>query len=228
MSFVELEKGALEISTICERARHLLSKLHSQSSPWEEILEVVREMNEIDHQVSEWRQRPEWSFKTLSRGEISGHADDISRLPDKVEIHRDVWMAYEWNYHRTGRIILHQTLLECLLQSSGDMAPGMYEAEVDKQTARSMYIIFTLADQVLSTVPQSLGDIDCLGHCCPRDSERPRSGAIGAYFLLWPIKIIKGPTSMASEEQRTRASLIFDMIRERTGMKASLGSLSCI
>jgi hypothetical protein len=228
MSFVELEKGALEISTVCERARHLLSKLHAQTSPLEETLDVVREMNEIDHQVSKWRQRPEWSYKTLSRAEVSGPADDISRLPDKVEVHRDVWMAYEWNYHRTGRIILHQTLLECLLQASRNLSPGMYGAEVDKQTARSMYLILTLAEQILSTVPQSLGDVDCLGHCCSHDSGRPRSGAVGAYFLLWPIKIIKGPTSMASEEQRTRASVVFDEIRQRTGMKASLGSLSCI
>lgn len=228
MSFVQLEKGALDVNSVCERARSLLSQLHQNPSSWEDIIQLVREMMAIDEQNAQWRQRPEWTFKTLSRNELLGDPDSVDHLPETIELHRDVWMAYEWNYHRTARIILHQMLLECLLQPSSDLPPAVSSQEISQYAEESLTTIHQLADQVLSTVPQTLGDITNLGRCRSRNSDQPSCQAIGGYLILWPIKTIKSPGSMTTEKQKQEASRVFERIRDRTGMKSNLGSLSCI
>ncbi|VUC30935.1 unnamed protein product [Clonostachys rosea] len=228
ISFVELEKGAFDVTAVCERARSLLSGLKSGAPSWEEMIQLVREMISVDLKISRWRERPEWTFKSLPRSALTGDPGCISRLPARVEVHRDIWMAYEWNYHRTGRIILHQTLLECLLQPSIDLPSAISAHEISNYIDASTSIIHDLADSILSTVPQSLGDIDSTGQCVSLTSDKPGWQAIGAYLLLWPIKIIKSHNSMATETQRHNAELCFERIRERTGMKANLGPLSSI
>lgn len=231
MSFVQLEKGALDISKVCDNAQQVLRKLTSSTSPWEEVMQLVCEMHSIDQANCQWRQRPEWSFKTLSREEISTEPSATCHLPERVEIHRDLWMAYEWNYHRTSRIILHQQLIECLYQAStgsAELPTSFSEDEVTTWAEASMSTIRVLIDEVLSTVPQSLGDVDCLGQYIGGRSDAPRCQAIGAYLILWPIRVIKGPTSRATEPQRLRADDVFERIRECTGMKSHLGTLSSI
>lgn len=227
-SFVELEKGAFDVTAVCDRARSLLSRLKYGANSWEEMIQLVREMISVDLNVSRWRDRPEWTFQSLPRSALTGDPECISRLPARVEVHRDIWMAYEWNYHRTGRIILHQTLLECLLQPSIDLPTAVSAHEISNYIDASTSIIHDLADGILSTVPQSLGDIDNTGQCVPPTCDMPGWQAIGAYLLLWPIKIIKSSNSMATETQRHDAELCFERIRERTGMKANLGPLSSI
>ncbi|KAG9253963.1 uncharacterized protein F5Z01DRAFT_655617 [Emericellopsis atlantica] len=228
-SFSRLEKGALRISEVCVKARMLLQQLTSYTSSSEEVLQLVREMYCLDQEVSEWRRRPEWSFKTVSRSEISSEAEVSNHLPERVEIHRDIWMAYEWNYHRTARLILHQQLLQCLeklASSSSTIESGHLDSQIACWMERSVSTIHTLADQVLATVPQSLGNVNSLGQYRRNRTAQSSHRAIGAYLLLWPIRVIGSETSRAAERQIRSAVVVLDGIREHTGMKSHLGTLS--
>ena len=190
---------------------------------------MVKEMHDLDQVASTWRQGPSWAYKTIHRSEITQDRSIAHKLPEFVQLHRDVWIAYEWNYHRTARIILHEQLLECLdrLQSvySGSQGPSPMDLCLLKEA--SISIIRALVDEVLFTVPQSLGDVDHEGNIMHTPSPGPNCQAVGGYFLLWSIKTIK-VTRSATEEQREVAKEVFERIRECTGMKSALGELSSI
>ncbi|KAF7542631.1 hypothetical protein G7Z17_g11413 [Cylindrodendrum hubeiense] len=231
VSTVRLEKDALEISTMCQKANEILRSLSAETLSLEQFLDLFPQMTRLDQKAALQRCKPEWHFKTLQRSEVVGNQDVISRFPEKIELHRDVWMAYEWNYHRTARIILHQKLLACLERArSLSTSQHDFDSEIiiryEEETSLSQIEI--LADEILATVPQSFGEIDRLGRCLPDPSKPPRCQAIGAYLLLWPMKIIKDPKGMAKSSQKAAAQVLFERIRECTGMKSNLGALSII
>lgn len=228
---MHLEKDSLKITTVCQKANNLLESLDDQKLPRNTLLQVMQEMVHLDYEAAQWRNKPEWAFRTAARLELTGDPEVIAKLPEMLHLYPDLWMAYEWNYHRTARIILHQQLLACL-RRVWDALPLDETTEAQAQDEKllslerlSLRIIRTLADDVLSSAPQFFGDVSSLGHCT---TNAPNSQAIGAYFLLWPIKIIKAPTGMTTEDQKDAAHSIFERIRECTGMKSSLGSLSII
>ncbi|KAI5464755.1 hypothetical protein BGZ63DRAFT_412256 [Mariannaea sp. PMI_226] len=231
LSVVHLEKDGLDISTICARANQILRDLNEGAIDYKMGVDLISEMISLDHKTTQWRARPEWSFRTLKKNEITGNQDIIGRFPDTIQLHRDIWMAYEWNYHRTARIILHQKLLACIAKVSSmpNTSRSVDTTKILGDVERSsLFQIEVLADEILATVPQSMGDINNLAVCIPDPSSPPRSQAIGAYFLLWPMKIVKAPGGMCTASQKASAQMVFERIRECTRMKTNLGGLSMI
>lgn len=229
LPYVCIEKDNFHINKTCERARNLRKTLKDTDLPAEQMVDMIKEMHDLDQVATTWRQSPGWTFKTIHRSEITQDDSTVSTFPEYVQLHQDVWIAYEWNYHRTGRIILHEELLECLDRLQSLDAGSQENIPIDLSSLReaSVSIIWALIDQILSTVPQSLGDIDHEGNLRATLSNGPKCEGIGGYFLLWSIKIIKS-TPSATIEQRSMAERVFERIRECTGMKAALGELSSI
>ncbi|KAL8777957.1 MAG: hypothetical protein Q9203_002276 [Teloschistes exilis] len=226
---VQTEKENAQIHSVCERARTLLDLVDSVGLHPEEILRCVKELRECDNATTLWRRGPNWAFQVKHRSEIVQHGPITHVLPEYIQLHPDIWTAYEWNYHRTGRIILHRHLLECLARLLGTQPAHLdnfsEEAECIRRT--SLAIIRNLAGEVLSTVPQSVGDIGHDGKLLADSTRTTAWRAIGSYFLLWPIKIVKS-LNQATLEQREAAEEAFERIRKYTGMSTYLGELSCI
>ena len=222
---VQIEKQNLEIANICGRARKLLDSITDSKLEVGEVASMVKEMHSLDRTAITWRNGPNWSFKTIHRSDLLLDADKIAQFPSVIQLHRDTWIAYEWNYHRTARIVLHGQLLQCLNQLLSTTQEE-YRADLELLTRVSVGIIQTLADEILSTVPQSLGDVDHEGNVQVSSSASKCRG-VGAYLLLWPIKTVKGNKSTTAE-QRKSAQCVFERIRDYTGMKATLGELSSI
>jgi hypothetical protein len=219
-----IEKENHQISKICERARELLSKINENNVPLEETVEMMKEINALDQAATTWRHGPAWTYKTFHRSQLTQDRELLSRWPEWIQLHRDLWIAYEWNYHRTSRIVMHEHLLERLdrlhnmcVGYQANLRPVLYSFE-----EASINIIKGLADEVLSTVPQSLGEVDFEGNVLDVAPGTKLSRAIGGYFLLWPIKIVKS-TRSATSEQRGAGEDVFERIRECTGMKTALG-----
>lgn len=130
------------------------------------------------------------------------------------------------SYLLSARITLLQRLVACIdAAEESPQANDIVLKQLQIQKAQSTTLIRLLADQVLATVPQSFGDLTLTGE---RSIELAGSRSIGAYFLLWPIKIMKAETTSTSPEQKQASALVFERIREYTGMKKNLGSLSII
>lgn len=230
----KLERDGQSISILCHRARQLLARISDTNAPPRtEALKLVKEMQQLDKEAAEWRQTPEWAYSIVPKPTHMDIPHDIyTLLPDGLQLHRDVWMAYEWNYHRAARMILHGQLLHCL----GEVVAGI-EAESEVQVEisldlrtnmeTSIAIVQMLAEEVLATVPQCFGDIDATGRPIEK-GKLPGCRAIGAYLLLWPIKIIKGVEAATSKQQKEVGGLVFERIRDCTGMKKNLGNLSII
>jgi hypothetical protein len=213
---------------VCARARSLLKNIQNSETTAVQTIEMVKEMNELDRVSTTWRDGPAWEFKTIHRTQISDDIGAVSRFPEYIQLHQDVWIAYEWNYHRTARIILHEHLLECLSRLEG-MCPKESGVLGDITSSRetSISLIQSLVDEILSTVPQSLGEIDHEGKSLEITKGLSICQGVGGYFLLWPIKIVKG-LPCATSEQRTSAQRVFERIRDCTGMKEMLGDASSI
>ncbi|KAI0132450.1 hypothetical protein BJ170DRAFT_613966 [Xylariales sp. AK1849] len=227
--FVRLEKDAFQIKKTCETAQKLLGIISNQTQPVATIVEIVQEMMILDEATSGWRQTSDWSFATLQVSAIPLLESSARPLTETVELHADVWNAYEWNYHRTARIILRQKLLKCLEAAQESVASDISAAVIiDSMIQQSRGVIHQLADEVLATVPQSFGDIDHLGRVHNDLNSPPKCRAIGGYLLLWPVKIIKAPTSSTTQAQKGKAQVVFERIREYTGMKSELGDRSSI
>jgi len=190
---------------------------------------MVFEMHELDHISTTWRERPEWEFKTVERSLIFPEQQHSLGFPNFVQLHGDIWLAYEWNYHRTARIILHTHLLETIqrFQSVITDEDTFQSKRILSLKELSVFIIRTLVDEVLSTVPQSLGDIDREGAILGNSMRGRLCSGIGGYFLLWPIRIIK-ENHFATPDQKAGAKEVFERIRECTGMKSVLGDTSSI
>lgn len=95
----------------------------------------------------------------------------------------------------------------------------------------------TITNTPTIQAPQSLGFIDSAGALLipsPEASgfegeileEKKTLQGVGAYFLLWPIKVVKGNKHVGDGE-RESATLVSEMIRDVTGMKGRLGERSC-
>ncbi|KAK8060176.1 hypothetical protein PG996_010106 [Apiospora saccharicola] len=225
--FVRLEKDAHEIKQTCERARSLLESVTVDDVSTDAV-ESLGELYELDQAASGWRQGPQWHFRSVAASEL---ALDLSFRPitRNVELHGDVWKAYELNYHRTARLLLHQQLLkvlEAILAKPSLSAPVVLS--LHDMMDRSTTTVYALVESILATVPQSLGDIDNMGHVPHTQNGIPKCRSIGCYLLLWPIKIIKAPSSTASLEQKRRAQSVYERIRDYTGMKSRLGDLSML
>lgn len=230
MDALHLEKDVLQIVHICQRARDLLKNLTETEMSVRQVVELVHEMHALDQAAVSWRHGPEWAFKTIRKAELTGDEAILAQFPDLIQIYPDIWSAYEWNYHRAARITLHEQLLTCLRRASTASAHLDHSdaASISPLVVESATIIQSLADKVLATVPQSLGDLCDSGRVRDPTSPPPKCRAVGAYLLLWPIKIIKGAQSHASEEQKLAAQSVFERIREYTGAKQYLGDLSSI
>lgn len=231
----QLERDSQSISALCEKARQLLKRIDDRDGPsHREILALVLEMQKLDNEATLWRQTLKWSFSVVPKEEALGIPQNLYvLLPDQLQLHRDIWMAYEWNYHHTARMILHGQLLQCLgetissLKATGSDPRNGIVVELQRQMQISVSIVHVLADEVLSTVPQSLGDVDAAGKPAEH-GKLPGCRAIGAYLLLWPIKIIKSADTVTRKSQKEAGEVVFGRIRDYTGMEKNLGDLSII
>jgi hypothetical protein len=193
------------------------------------MVEMMKEINTLDQAATTWRHGPAWAYKTFHRTELTQDKDVLARWPEYIQLHRDVWIAYEWNYHRTARIIMHEHLLECLdrLHNMCNGEQASLRPVLCSFEETSITIIKGLVDEVLSTVPQSLGEIDYEGNLHDNLPGTKSCQGIGGYFLLWSIKVIKS-TRSATSQQRAAGEEVFERIRECTGMKTVLGDASKI
>ena len=226
LPYVRIEKDNFQINKICARARSLLRSLDNLEGDLNRILDTIKEMHELDRIATTWRKGPEWAYREIHYSSMDQDWSKFPGFPAYVQLHHDVWIAYEWNYHRTGRMIMHEHLMACLsrLQESHS---GINPLELASTEQASLAIIWSLANEILSTVPQSLGDIDHQGKFNQNPSNAPKVRSVGAYFLLWPIKMIKGLKHPTAEQKRI-AQAVFERIREYTGMKSTLGERSNI
>jgi hypothetical protein len=224
--FAGIEMRVVQINDVCERGRRCLKEVEDGGLQPLAIVSAIREMHKLDRTVVNWHEKPHWKYKTVSRNSLSTDPELLSQLPKRIQLHADAWMAYEWNYHRTARILMHRQLLRCL-DRLATCDNDELNREIHALKLHSMTIIRDLAEEILSTIPQSLGDINNKGKVINSVPGKSRGRAVGAYFLLWPIKIIK-QLDTANPDQVMYAKMTFERIREYTGMKSALGDLSKI
>jgi hypothetical protein len=222
---VQVERANHEVVKICDRAKQLLGKLSGPGASTEEVLSLIREIHQLDQTGTRWRTGPNWNYRNISRLSLPQDDPVVATLPHYMQLHTDVWIAYEFNYNRTARIMMHTRFME-IVAAVGSIDQPEVKAEVDILKAKSRSVIQDMADEILATAPQSLGDIDKDGRIIHEEPTFSARG-IGAYFLLWPAKTVKYNKYITVEQQQF-ATKVIERIRDVTGMKETLGELSTI
>ncbi len=227
--YVRLEKSAHGIGETCKRARFLLDHINAGGLPAPTLIDMIKELQCLDQGAVTWRQTSQWSFRSIALSDRPDLLPAVQGITDTIQLHSDVWMAYEWNYHRTARIIFLQQVLQCA-KAALELPDIEEDQELDLHQimATCIFTIQWLADEFLATVPQSLGDIDHMGQLLDEKHGEHRCRGIGGYLLLWPTRTVKAEKSAATLEQKERAERVFERIREYTGMKDLLGEQSII
>jgi hypothetical protein len=227
--YVRLEKNTNEISHTCKRARMLLDSINTGGLTASTIVDTIKELYLLGQTAVSWRQKSEWSFRNIAVSERPDFQQAAHGITDTVQLHPDIWMAYEWNYHRAARMTFLEQLLKCSKAGLKSSELGeTEEKELNRTITQCTSKIQWLADEILSTVPQSFGDINHMGRTHNIKDGPPRYRAVGGYLLLWPIKTSKGQTSVTTLDQKQRAQRVFERIRDYTGMKDTLGNKSII
>jgi hypothetical protein len=227
--FVRLEKNTSMISDTCRRARMLLDLINSGGLPTSTIINMIEELHLLDQSAVSWRQTSQWSFTNLKVAERPDLEAVACGITDTIQLHPDIWMAYEWNYHRAARITFLEQVLKCskaALETSD--LDTTKEQKLTDTIAKCTSTIEWLVNEILSTVPQSLGDVNHMGHVHDMMDGVPRCRGVGGYLLLWPIRISKGQLFGTTPEQKERAWKVFERIRDYSGMKSTLGNKSII
>ncbi|KAI0150371.1 hypothetical protein GGR57DRAFT_194099 [Xylariaceae sp. FL1272] len=94
--FVHLEKDAMRINKICKRVRSFQNASNIDENV-STLLEMTNELLTLDREVSGWRQSARWAYTNVDTAELAPFDSSHIPLTKTIEIHRDIWLIYEWN-----------------------------------------------------------------------------------------------------------------------------------
>ncbi|KAL9093039.1 MAG: hypothetical protein Q9165_004177 [Trypethelium subeluteriae] len=142
----------------------------------EKLREIMRHGIDLDRDITSFmRSLPSvWRYTSFPN-DATG-----TTLPKNIHVHEDLFTAACWNAWRCMRIRLVQVLLaiaELVGEDSRDL---------NSQFMTWQRILTELADDVCSTTPFLLGEID--GQGVPRGTAK--GVALGGYILLYPLHMV--------------------------------------
>lgn len=226
--FVQLESNVTAISVACQEAQHLLEAIERGLSASSQVRKTLERLQHLDSVAAQVRHHLTWSFKVVHIADSPAYTH-LHEITDTVQLYSDIWKIYEWNYHRAARIIFLARLITCATTAAEVVSTQAGDLkDITRIAADSRLQIEYLANDILATAPQSLGDIDSSGNIVQHTDGSSNFRAIGSYLLLWPIRIIRSEKFASTPEQKQRADVVFERMREYTGMKELLGDKSII
>lgn len=228
MPFIQNELNVKTINDMCQEAQRLLVLVEDDKLSTAEVLKALKALQELDQEAVTLRNCPTWMFQTI---QVNNHLPlhHLSHITDTVQLHSSIWLIYEWNYHRTARIIFLTRLANCAMATmKKTLHRNPQIQEVERIHGSSILHIERLCDEVLATVPQSLGDIDESGTVLAAQEDGLTIRTIGSYLLLWSIRVMRSDAFASTADQKRRADVVFERIRLYTGMKELLGDKSIL
>lgn len=171
-----------EVSVLFVELIQIVSYVQGVAASWpdsvriQQLREVILHGMELDLKIVQWAESlPSiWKYTSIRNNSTT------SSPPNSVQVHQDFFTAGTWNSWRSMRIRLIQILMatvELLREEAIDFG---------SQMIRWRKTLLDLANDVCSTVPYLLGEID--GQGIPRGTAK--GIALGGYMLLYPLQII--------------------------------------
>jgi hypothetical protein len=170
----------LRVSQVCATMTDVISSPRNGQACREEILNLIQEAEGTEEAFEQWCKEevpPLWRFWAVEepgnrwRQEIS--------YPDShlhpVHAYQNISLATTWNFVRTGRIILHQTVLEFALWIQSPLC------------AKSLKTVDDMIDDLLASVPFLIGEIDSDGRALPLFAGK----VVGGIPLQWSLWVVK-------------------------------------
>lgn len=174
--------GNIKISKYCASVSQVLSRIDSDHPPDGPLLVSLLERGEhLDLEFNKWHQGlpEEW----MPRRILSNTGSPMLLYPDRTS-------AGVWNYYRSTRIVLQQTMQE-IARCSGAPVEGVPSTWIPGQISILPVpkdIITQMVTEICQSLPFALGEVDLFGNpILPLPHLRPDVRAIQGFALLWPI-----------------------------------------
>ncbi|EAW09344.1 Zn(II)2Cys6 transcription factor domain-containing protein [Aspergillus clavatus NRRL 1] len=115
----------------------------------DEIRKVLSLAIRVDSQLAAWPDSvpPRWTPVPASY--IPQSVREAGIFQDRCDCYLDIWVASTWNLYRDSRIVVHNTILDCLRLLVGDEAD---------ETQAALATIQSLATDICASIPFFLGN----------------------------------------------------------------------
>ncbi|KAI9740241.1 MAG: hypothetical protein M1834_004819 [Cirrosporium novae-zelandiae] len=207
-----LGAGLFRISEIRARIKQFNSSVEQNRAREIEFLSSIQdEAFMVDIAMSHWRDSasPQWDYETIGGVDGGGSSHSLGFH----HVYTDVHIASLWNFYRASRILLHESF-DGVDGISATHVINNHHGPVPVPDSGAIFpcrkLVGQLADEILASVPFSLGDIDNVG----RTSRPTGSGRLGAFFLTWPLFVIHTATQVSRDKK-----LLAQEILRRIGLE---------
>lgn len=214
----------IKISKLCATASQMIAQYDMRDAlepfPLTSLLGLLRLGQKLDLEFNQWHYGlpEEW----LPRPFRSSSGEQILLYPDATS-------PGVWNYYRSTRIILQQTLIEMTHRLNSH---GLDDPQKDSLFAYTSAIdlhedvIRRMIAEICQSIPFALGDVDMNGSPIVQSNGTKGSiKAIQGFALLWPVFSVP-QSGYASEDQEAQAKSALQRIASSHGIRLGM-DLSC-
>ena len=177
----------------------------------------------LDARLEEWSCQASGDFRYEIVHSFSGLTLSGTHAPQtvpKLHVYSSVSMAYLWNLHRIARMLLEDSLILCTFRSDEMNTTRDVWNQHSEIRARLSGKISDLIDDICSSVPYLLGEINQEGNL----QKSPQNRAVGGLFLLYPLRLTL-VLNRASPAQELWIAKQLEYIKNIFGIQAAINNL---
>lgn len=208
--------GNIKISKYCASVSQVLSSIDLDNPPDGSLLVSLLERGErLDLEFSQWHQGlpEEWMPWRV----LSGTGSPMILYPDRTS-------AGVWNYYRSTRIVLQQTMQEishCIGAPVEGVPPTLAPGQISMLPVPKE-IITQMITEMCQSLPFALGEVDLFGNpILSVPHMRPDVRAIQGFALLWPVFSVP-QSEYATEAQAYQAREALRRIASTHGIRLGM------
>jgi hypothetical protein len=219
VQFAQICSEATELCTIIRQNQASRREDFESQVEATELMSIIRIAEAVDENGENWKnckQNPQkWQIKRMTtplNPAFKNHNAIFSLY--SFDCYQDLWAACVWNTYRAARIVLRDTISECVEVLA---ASGIGSESLSNSNFKSSVLIEAMIQDIRASVPFVLGQVDSLGNV----QTEGDSTALSGQSLLWPMNIIH-KTKHADASHNIWASEVLVEIGRRTGLMRAM------
>ena len=219
------QHGALVVETLnlLASAKDILQLFNLDADTTRSLSEVIAQGKQLDHRLEQWSINVEdkYKYKIIQPlHHLLFDAPVSSQVLSSIHIYSSSSMAHLWNIHRGARLLLLQCIRRCIMRKTDYETSHLVVPSPKDHDSKIIEQISGLIDDTCASVPYLLGEVDQGGNLQLTRTHR----ALGAYFLLWPLRAILWQESI-TPAQKTWITKRLEYIKNLCGLQAAMHNL---
>ena len=203
--------AGIRISRLIPVADSILLEEPSQKSG-ARLLRIIFMGLAEDRRYELWRDTAEYPYLYgfLDRSSLiaQGNPDDIP-LPSTIHHYQDLWIGVSWNVYRFARLVLLQTLSQCVSRVREYPDLQYKIPEMEKIGIKISADIEATVDDTCASIPYILGVVDDQGWTHGVYKSTLHTKALAKANSMWPLRCLLMVKSLNAEQK----TYIFEQLK---------------